>query len=402
MAKTILSTPKGFRDFLPSVAKQRSFVLEKMKKVFSGYGFEPLETPALEYAETLKGKYGEDEKLIYEFTDRGGRQVALRYDQTVPLSRVISQYPDLPKPFKRYQIQNVWRAENTQKGRFREFLQVDIDTIGTNSILADAEIVSLIVSTLKELRVENFKVALNDRKIFEDLPIEAIRSLDKLKKIGWEKVEEELKSKKLSQPIIDKVKNVTRSSKTPDLEQLFILLKDMGIEEKYLEFDPTLARGLDYYTGLLWETFIEGYSAGAVCSGGRFDKLIKQLGGPDLPATGTSFGFDRLMETLGELNLLDKASTETKILLTVTSPKFLKNSLEFAQKLRGYGVKTEVYLDPEAKLDKQLKYADNKGIPFAAIIGEKEAKEGLITLKDLSKQSQETLSLEKATFLLTE
>lgn len=392
MAKPTFQTPKGFRDFLPSEVRLRSFVLGKMQTIFESYGFEPLETPALEYAETLKGKYGDEEKLIYEFTDRGGRQVALKYDQTVPLSRVISQYKELPKPFKRYQIQPVWRAENTQKGRFREFLQVDLDTVGSNTLLADAEIISLIISTLKFLEVKNFKVYINDRKIFKDLPIEAVRSLDKIKKIGWEKVKAEMKSKGLSQAVIDKVKKLMEAKKSRDLEQLFSYLKLMQVEESYYTFDPTLARGLDYYTGPIWETYLESYTGGAICSGGRYDKLIGSFTSQNLAATGTSFGFDRLMEALGDLKLLPENNSKTKALVTVLGEKLLPNSLWIAQELRKAWINSEVYLDPKAKLDKQIKYADLKEIPFVLIIGEKEAKKGEITVKDLDQRTQETVS----------
>src|SRR3990167_2245592 len=169
MAKPEVKTPKRFRDFLPPQAAGRAYLLDKIKLVLERYGFEPLETPAIENAETLKGKYGEEEKLIYEFEDRGGRAVALRYDQTVPLARVVAQYQDLPKPFKRYQIQPVWRAENPQKGRFREFLQVDFDTVGENSLIADAEIISASTECLKELGFKNFTVKINDRSVFQEL-----------------------------------------------------------------------------------------------------------------------------------------------------------------------------------------------------------------------------------------
>src|SRR4030067_2380024 len=188
-----VQTPKGFRDFLPQDAKLRAFVLEKIKNSLERFGFEPLETPALEFAETLKGKYGEEEKLIFEFSDRGGREVALRFDQTVPLARVVANNPDLPKPFKRYQIQPVWRAENPQKGRFREFVQVDFDTVGTSSQLADAEIVAAAISAAKDLGFDNFVMRINDRDTFKGLPIEVIRTIDKLQKIGEVSVIEQLK-----------------------------------------------------------------------------------------------------------------------------------------------------------------------------------------------------------------
>ena len=179
-----VQTPKGFRDFLPEQANAREFVVGKIKETFKLFGFEPLETPALEFAQTLKGKYGEEEKLIYEFTTKGGDQVALRYDQTVPLARVIAQYPELPKPFKRYQIQSVWRGENPQKGRFREFLQCDIDTVGSSSPLSDAEVIAAALAVAKNLGFKNSIMEINDRSVFDGLDTKFISTIDKLKKIG--------------------------------------------------------------------------------------------------------------------------------------------------------------------------------------------------------------------------
>src|SRR3990172_712764 len=186
MSKLTVNTPKGFRDFLGEQARARQAIINTLTKVFERFGFEPLLTPALEYAEILKGKYGEEEKLIYEFEDRGGRQVALRYDQTVPLARVVANYPNLIKPYKRYQIQPVWRAENPQKGRFREFIQVDIDTIGSSSLLVEAETINCIVSAMQELGFKNFNLKINDREVFAGLPNSVISTIDKFDKIGEE------------------------------------------------------------------------------------------------------------------------------------------------------------------------------------------------------------------------
>src|SRR3990167_3084061 len=209
MAKIKAQTLKGFRDFLPGVARKRQYVIEKLKNIFESFGFEPLETPALEYEEILLGKYGtEGDKLMYRLTDNGGRKVALRYDQTVPLARVVAKYGDeLPTPFKRYQIQNVWRAENTQKGRFREFLQCDIDTVGLNSPLSDAEIIVIAAKSLEKLGFKNYKIRVGDRKLFKGIPPAAITIIDKLKKIGSEKVVAELKEKGFDEQILNKIKN---------------------------------------------------------------------------------------------------------------------------------------------------------------------------------------------------
>ena len=246
MIKTMIKTQtlKGFRDFLPAEVKKRQYVINTLKKVFESYGFEPLETPALEYEEILLGKYGEeDDKLMYRFEDNGKRRVALRYDQTVPLARVVAQYQnELPIPFKRYQIQNVWRAENTQKGRYRELLQCDIDTVGASSPLADAEIIEVADKSLRMLGFRKYKIKVNDRKIFENIDLESIKILDKLEKIGPEKVEEEL-ARINSKETLNKIEN---SKPLETTDAILKMLKNLGINENNYEFSPTLARGLDY------------------------------------------------------------------------------------------------------------------------------------------------------------
>lgn len=223
MSKTVVNTPKGFRDFLGKEARARQTIINKLSEVFERFGFEPLITPALEYAEVLKGKYGEEEKLIYEFEDRGGRQVALRYDQTVPLSRVIAGYPNLTKPYKRYQIQTVYRAENTQRGRYREFVQVDFDTVGATSLLADAEIIATAASALEEIGFEKFTFKINDREIFANLPNSVISAIDKLPKIGREGVVALIKSQNYSDFQTEEIlKRITESIPTKKLKNFLI------------------------------------------------------------------------------------------------------------------------------------------------------------------------------------
>ena len=366
--------------------------MEKIKSVLEKYGFEPLETPAIEYAETLKGKYGEEEKLIYEFEDRGGRAVALRYDQTVPLARVVAQYQDLPKPFKRYQIQPVWRAENPQKGRFREFLQVDFDTVGAKSLLADAEVIAAASDTLKEIGFKEFTIKINDRAVFQDLPPAAISSIDKLKKIGEDGVFLELQNKGFkigeARRVLDQVKQNTT---TESINKLFQYLDQLGISQEVYAFDPSLARGLDYYTGSIFEIEVDGYSAGSVGGGGRYDELIGIFSKESIPAVGFSFGFDRLVEAAKELNLIPEAESKTKVLVTIFDENAGKQSLQLTSLLRNSGVNTECFLDTESKLEKQIKYADNKGIPFVAILGPEEIEKGVVTLKDLRSGKQEQL-----------
>ena len=249
-------TLKGFRDFLPANAIARQMVIQKIKTVFEQYGFDPLETPALEYAETLLGKYGGDaDKLLYLFKDNGKRMVGLRYDQTVPLSRVIAQYPELPKPFKRYQIQPVWRAENTQKGRFREFLQCDVDIIGSDSPLADAEIIDCTLNTFKQLGFAGITMDVNDRTIFDELKLtkKEITIIDKLEKIGTDAVINELEAsgRKNAKDLFIQLKN---SKPTERIWKIFEALKRLGyVENTDFRFHQFLARGLDYYTSTIFE-----------------------------------------------------------------------------------------------------------------------------------------------------
>lgn len=394
VSKIEARTPKGFRDFLGAQAASRQTVINSFSKVFERFGFEPLLTPALEYAEVLKGKYGEEEKLIYEFEDRGGRQVALRYDQTVPLARVIANYPELTKPYKRYQIQPVWRAENPQRGRFREFIQVDIDTIGAASILADAETVACVLTAMEELGFKNFTLKVNDREIFAGLPNSVIGAIDKLPKIGKEGVMALLKNQNYSDfQASDILKRVTESSPTNNINKLFDLLEKMKIRRDTYAFDPSLARGLDYYTGLIFELEIEGYTAGSCGGGGRYDKLIGTFTESNLPAIGFSFGLDRIMEAMEELKLLPKPESQTQVLVTIFNEELLPESLEATSYLRSQGINTEIYLDTLAKLDKQFKYADNKKIPFALVIGPEEVSKKVVNLKDLSSTEQKQVRI---------
>lgn len=403
-----VQTLKGFRDFLPKEAKRRQYVIDTLRKVFASYGFEPLETPALEYEEVLLGKYGEEgDKLIYRFTDRGGRKVALRYDQTVPLARVVAQYgSELAMPFKRYQIQPVWRAENPQKGRFREFLQCDADIVGTSSPLADAEVIATAVDAVKALGCKNFTVLINDRSLFKNLPKEAIVTIDKLKKIGRESVLTELIKKGVGKTIQDVsliLRSIEEMSQTENISQICSYLKALGIESSCYQFSPTLARGLDYYTSTIFEVEIEGYSAGSVCGGGRYDELIGMFAGKQIPAVGFAFGFDRLIEAMDELSLFPTNVTEssTKVLVTIFSPELKQKSIEIVSRLRGVSdgtplrsnsISTELFLDEDTPLEKQLKYANQKQIPYTVIIGPEEAAKNAVTLRNMQTREQKTVS----------
>lgn len=397
-------TLKGFRDFLPEEARRRQFVISVLRNIFESFDFAPLETPALEYEEILTGKYGEEgDKLMYRFEDNGGRRVALRYDQTVPLARVIAQYQhQLPMPFKRYQIQNVWRAENTQKGRFREFLQCDADIIGSTSTRADVQIISVAAAGLKALGFENFRVLINDRSIFEGLSKGTIIAIDKLKKIGREGVIQELVSKEgyneqEAEQTLSRIENATAPTR---LQEIFENLNLIGKETVPYIFSPTLARGLEYYTGLIFEIEVEGYTAGSVCGGGRYDDLIGMFSKEAIPAVGFSYGFDRLLEAMEVLGITPQLPPMIDILVTVFSEDLASSSVSFASRLREQGFRVEVYLD-EANLDKQIKYAVKKGVPYLAIIGPDEAHSDMVTIKTLATGEQARLSQNEATeFLL--
>lgn len=391
-----LQTPKGFRDFLPVEARKRKFVVDKIVEVFERFGFDPLETPTLEFAQTLKGKYGEDEKLIYEFETKGGDKVALRYDQTVPVSRVAAQYPNLPKPFKRYQIQSAYRGENTQKGRYREFLQCDADIIGISSPLADAEILALVYEIYQNLKLDVL-IKVNDRTLLQGIEPKYLSAVDKLLKIGEEGVLKELQQKGMDQEqarqTLDKVRNLQTSD---NLKEVIKLFEQMGYPKECIQFDPTLIRGLDYYTGLIVEVVLKSAPlSSSLLGGGRYDKLIGLFTGQDQPATGFAVGFDRTVEAMEEANILDAALTNTKVLVTVFNDSLIKPSLEVAARLRKADIPTEVWLDGNAKLDKQLKYANQKSIPYVVIIGPDEIKKEQVTLKNLVNRAQETCSLEQ-------
>ncbi|MBP9719428.1 MAG: histidine--tRNA ligase [Candidatus Levybacteria bacterium] len=394
-------TLKGFRDFLPEEAKKRQYVMSTLRGVFETFGFNPLETPALEYEEILLGKYGEEgDKLMYRFTDNGDRKVALRYDQTVPFSRVVAQYANtLPMPFKRYQMQNVWRAENTQKGRFREFLQCDADIVGSSSPLADAEVLAVAAKAIKSLGFKNFKILINDRSTFAGLPVAAIIAVDKLKKIGPEGVVNELLGKgiaKNSEEASQILKDIEEKQPTDRLQEIFSLIETMGVTPQQYEYSPTLARGLDYYTGLIFEIEIDGYTVGSVCGGGRYDKLIGMFAGKDIPAVGFAFGFDRLMEALSEQNLFPSDLQTTKVLVTIFSPELQDISVQATSSLRAKNINTELYLEKDAKMEKQLKYANQKGIPYVVIIGPEEAEKNVVKMKDMNTGEQKTMTVEEA------
>lgn len=300
--QTAPPTPKGFRDILPENAKKRREAINIIASVLEENGFTPLETPTIEFAQTLIGKYGEEEKLIYKFTDRGDRELALRYDLTVPLARFIANNQNLLSPtFSRYQIGQVFRGENPQHGRYREFTQFDFDTVGSTNLEEDAKVLACSLKSIKSLGFKNAKILINDRKNFESLPVEVIRAIDKIHKIGQDGIRKELSQKFKEDEItnfLDKIKN---AKPTEDLGQIFSTLKEkynLKENEDFL-FDSTLARGLDYYTGSIFEMKLsDDPTALTIGSGGRYDNLIGMFAGKQIPAVGFSFGIDRIVNEL--------------------------------------------------------------------------------------------------------
>lgn len=394
---TKLQTLKGFRDFLPEDAIKRNFLRDKIKAVLEKWGYDPLETPTLEYADVFKGVIGDDEKLFFKFKDTGEREVALRYDQTVPACRVVGQYPDkIPLPFKRYQIQPAFRAEKPQKGRYREFLQVDADIWGIPSAAADAEIIALSLAIYKELGFKKAIVRVNDRKLLKDYPYEAIVAIDKLKKIGKEGVIEEMVKKGIAR---DKAKEyldkITTLKPNDTIKTIFETLEELGFPKDWYVFDPTIARSFAYSDGPIWEVEIPEYPVGSVLGGERFDKLTFNLSGRDVPGTGFGLGFDRTLEAMEAVGLFPTQKTVSQVLVTVFSEELKDKSLKICSRLRSNNVNTEIWLEPSAKLEKQLKYADQKGIPYAIIIGPEEIKKNSAILKDMKTREQKEIPQDK-------
>lgn len=403
MSSIKVQTLKGFRDFLPNEARERQWLKDQMIKVFQKWGYEPLETPTLEPLELFQGQIGEEEKLFFKFKDAGKRDVALRYDQTVPTCRVIGQYFNkLNFPFRRYQIQTAFRAEKPQKGRFREFTQADVDVFGISSPIADAEIIAICLDLYRTLGFKNVVAMINNRDLMKNIPYSALASIDKLKKIGEEAVLQDMIKKGITEDKASEYLEFVKKLKPDEVVKVIIdYLQKSGFSGENYQFEPTLARAFSYSEGPIWEIIIPKYSGESVAGGERYDKLVEKIAGQKIPGTGVGIGFDRTLAALKELNLLPQFENITQVLVTVFGAELLEKSLEIANKLRAQNINTELWIDPETKLDKQLKYADQKKIPFVIIIGPDEAKNDQVTLKNMANQTQETLSLDEVTQKLT-
>ena len=418
--------PRGMRDILPEQMIRRQYVIDVIRGVFEEFGFEPLQTPALELSEVLTGKYGPDaEKLIYQAGHVGGKEdISLRYDLSVPLCRVVAMHPQLPKPFKRYQIDPVWRAERPQKGRYRQFFQCDADTVGTESMLADAENVNLIYQVLTRLGFKQFTININDRKLitgigqFAGVPTEQLgglyRSIDKLDKIGLSGVRAELAENQIPEPVIEKLLALLQiegdaetvlnalseqlgdsevaNEGIAELEELSSYLTTFGVPEEFYRINVSMVRGLEYYTGPIYETVVEEPKIGSITGGGRYDELIGSFSRQSYPATGTSFGIERIIDVMEEFDMFPSTvgKTVTQVLVTVFDADLAQESLKLATLLRSSGIRTELYCRP-TRISTQMKYADSKGIPYAVILGSDEVEAGTVAVRDLASREQQVI-----------
>jgi histidyl-tRNA synthetase len=417
-------TLKGFRDYLPEAMIPRERLIATAQRVYRSFGFSPIDTPALEYLEVLKGKGGdESDKQLYEFADHGGRAVGMRFDLTVPLARFASQHAsELGLPFKRYHIGTVWRGENTQRGRYREFMQCDFDTIGTKSVAADIETALVIYELMRAIGFQQFTVRVNNRMVLNgllaklhlaDKSVPLLRALDKLGKIGRDKVAAEMTA--VAGATAEQAAQVLRLAEltgTNDailgelaplvagnelgeggVERLRQILRGAqagGMPEAALQLDVSIARGLDYYTGAIFETFLGDLpTIGSVCSGGRYDNLAALFTNQELPGIGASLGLDRLLAAMEELKMIEPLRTPAPVLIAFFDKDRLGDYLQLAAQVRAAGIGVELFPDPK-KLGQQLQYADRRGFRIALIAGSRELDAGHCQVKDLhSGQSTE-------------
>lgn len=411
-------TLKGFRDYLPEAMIPREKLMETARKVYQSFGFSPIDTPALEYFEILNGKGGEEsDRLLYNFKDQGDRHVGMRFDLTVPLARFVAQHHnDLGTPFKRYHIAPVWRGENTHKGRYREFVQCDFDTIGSKGVMSDIETGVVIHELLRAIGFDRFTIRVNNRQILSallaqlelsDKTVAVLRSLDKLGKIGREKVIEEMGTAAGIAPekaaeVLDictitgdcdsvlsaldaKLKgNELGETGVQRLRDVFAGMRAAGVKPERAEIDVSIARGLDYYTGMIFETFLGDLPGiGSVCSGGRYDNLAGLFTKVELPGIGASLGLDRLLAAMQELKLIEPIRTPAPVLIVYMDKKLPQEYLKIASWLRRAGIGCEVYPDP-IKLGQQLSYADRRGHTIAIVMGDREFAAGSAQIKHLS------------------
>jgi histidyl-tRNA synthetase len=434
---TKASTPKGMRDFSPSVMFRRNYIFSVVRSAFEKYGFSPIETPAMENLETLTGKYGDEgDRLIFKVLNSGDflskanidknsnsklvtKQIsekALRYDLTVPFARyVVQNRNDITFPFKRYQIQNVWRADRPQKGRYREFYQCDADVIGTESLLSEIELIQLYDEVFDTLKIPNIEICINNRKVLsgmvevmnsEELFNDIVIALDKLDKIGIEKVKEEMKVKGVSEEallVLEQFLSLTAISELKSLltnseigrkgvEELQFVsdnVNKLGLKNSTLKFDITLARGIDYYTGCILEVVQKDVKIGSIGGGGRYDNLTSVFGLDNVSGVGISFGLDRMYIVMEELNVFpENIDQNTRVMLANFGKEESVYCLNLLKQLRENGISSELY-PSNSKMKKQMSYADKKSVEFVLMIGENEMESNTITIKNMKLGTQE-------------
>jgi len=414
------------RDFLPQVMRRRRWVVERVRRVFERHGFEPLETPALERLETLLGKSGaEADHLLFRVLKRGeaGRRgesdLGLRYDLTVPLARVMAMNQDLPVPFRRYQLQPVWRADRPQRGRYREFLQCDVDTVGSSSLVADAECLAVVHHSLVALGFDGFAIRLNHRQLLgamvdymgvPQLEPQVLVALDKLDKRGREGVTEELARRSVPAPAIAKLWHLLDLAPADgevqasfqalaealpgrgqqainDLRRIMELAPQVGVAAPLLRFDASLARGLDYYTGAVFETVVEKPNIGSISGGGRYDGLVGMFAGRPLPAVGVSLGIERILVVMEELGMFPELGGGPVVAIYALGEEQLPTALAAAAVFRAGGLSTQVAPDP-VRFKKAMRHANRCGAAWAVLVGPDEAQAGVVTAKRMADRQQ--------------
>lgn len=408
---------KGTRDFGPEEMAKRAFVIDQISSVFALHGYDKIMTPAIEYAETILGKYGDEgDQLTYTFEDNGGRKIALRYDQTVPTARfVAANQGTLEFPFKRSQIGPVWRADKPQRGRYREFVQCDIDIVGSTSLNADAEITKVISDVFNTIGLKSFVIRINSRKLLDAIldecevnlldRVDVIRTIDKLDKIGLNKVKKELESiiskpqvKKLSALALDKkvqhsLTQLPESEAKSEVQLLMKKIKALGVKPKNIVLDLTLARGLDYYTGTIYEVITDDKGLGSICGGGRYDDLTELFSNQKFPGVGVAFGLDRIILALENTGKLKDVSRNSQVMI-INFADTEKGNLALLSSLQNEGIRSEIYLE-DAKIQKQFKYADKKGIPWVIMQGSDEVKKKKVMLRNMKTGKQELLTIKQ-------
>ena len=404
----------------------RQRVIGIFREIFERHGFEPVDTPAIEYLEVLTGKAGENEKLMYRFTDHGGREVGLRYDLTVPLARLVAMHQnDLVLPFKRYHIAPVWRAERAQRGRYRELWQCDADIVGSSSMLADAEVVAILAEAVIAVGLPGCTIKINHRQLLVALAKLAgvadaqagsvYRAIDKLDKIGRAGVAEELAAAGIAEGAVERVLELITAEGPPldiladlrraltevndagqaidELTQLFRMLPAFGVSEATVRLDLALARGLDYYTGPVYEAVVEEPKVGSLAGAGRYDGLIGTFLGRSVPATGMSLGLERIIEVVTEFDLLP-APTSIADVFVAAFPETIAAAAGVARQLRTAGIRVDLGLQPTKSVGEQMKSADRRGIPLAVIVGTGEVADGMVSVKNLRNGSQQRLPVD--------